>query len=399
MAHSGSTFGRGFAVLAAALTLLLGACGSPAVVNRLTADTGYKLAANVPYQRSRSLALDVYYPQNVAGAPVIVFFHGGRWTSLDKSEFKFVGQALTSLGYIAVLPEVRKYPQVHFPDFLDDAALAVKWAHDNAATYGGSPDKLFVMGHSSGGHIASMLALNPEYLKAVGGDRSWLRGMIGLAGAYSFMPITAPDLRDLFGPVDRFRYSQPVFYVDGSNPPLMLVHGRDDDVMPVKNTEELAKAVSKAGGAVETVIYDSLSHNMIVGSLASYLRGRADVLDNIGDFVTRTLKAPPRVPGQVDIKATPLTVDDDRDDSSSTPLLAPQPILDAPAVGSELPPAPAQTYDPITGEPIAAPQQPQSQWEPQAQPDATPPPPAAYRYAPGPAPGNAVFQPSASPNP
>ncbi|HEY1077126.1 MAG TPA: alpha/beta hydrolase [Fontimonas sp.] len=386
---------RSASILLAALAVLLGACGSPAVVNRLTADTGFKLAADVPYQRSRQLSLDIYYPPNAAGAPVIVFFHGGRWTSLDKSEFKFVGQALTSLGYIAVLPEVRKYPQVRFPDFMDDAALAVKWAHDNAATYGGSADKLFVMGHSSGAHIASLLALNPEYLKTAGGDRSWLRGMIGLAGAYSFMPITAPDLRDLFGPVDRFRYSQPVFYVDGSNPPLMLVHGRDDDVLPVKNTEDLAKAVSKAGGAVETVIYDSLSHNMIVGSLASYLRGRADVLDNIGDFVTRTLKAPRRTPGQVDIKATPLTVEDPYD-SGTTPLLAPQPILDAPAVGSELPPTPAPFYDPITGAPIAPAPAPTA-----AEP--TPPPPGAYLYAPsgaqGGTPANAVFQPSASPSP
>lgn len=343
-----------FAALMLLLTSLLAGCGSPAVINRMSSDSGYKLAANLPIERKRGIVADVYYPPNATAAPVVLFFHGGRWSSLDKSEFKFVGQALASVGYVAVLPEVRKYPQVRFPDFVDDAALAVKWARDNAGTYGGSADKLFVMGHSSGAHIAAMLALNPEYLKAVGGDRTWLRGMIGLAGAYSFMPITAPDLRDMFGPVDRFRFSQPVFYADGSNPPLMLVHGRDDDVLPVKNTEELAKAVSKAGGAVETVIYDSLSHNMVVGSLASYLRGRADVLDNIVDFVTRALKAPVRTPGQVEIQGTPLGVGQD-DEQQGTPLLPPQPILDAPAVGSELPPAPApQGYDPITGEPLPA---------------------------------------------
>lgn len=351
-----STTSRMMAAPLAALLLLLSACTSPAVVNRLTSDTGYKLAVNLPVERKRGIVADVYYPPNAASAPVVVFFHGGRWTSLDKSEFKFVGQALASLGYVAVLPEVRKYPQVRFPDFVDDAALALKWTHDNAGTYGGSADKLFVMGHSSGAHIAALLALNPEYLKAVGGDRSWLRGMIGLAGAYSFMPITAPDLRDMFGPVDRFRFSQPIFYADGSNPPLMLVHGRDDDVLPVKNTEELAKAVSKAGGPVETVIYDSLSHNMVVGSLASYLRGRADVLDNIGDFVTRTLKAPPRTPGKVEIQGTPLAVEED-DPAQGTPLLPPQPILDAPAVGSELPPPPppVQGYDPLTGQPLPLP--------------------------------------------
>src|SRR3546814_14262829 len=87
------------------------------------------------------------------------------------------------------------------------------------------------MGHSSGAHIAAMLALDEEFLKGVGGSRSWLRGMIGLAGPYDFMPITAPELRDLFGPVSRFAYTQPIFFVAGQNPPLSLVHGEADDVL------------------------------------------------------------------------------------------------------------------------------------------------------------------------
>ncbi|SFF63561.1 Acetyl esterase/lipase [Fontimonas thermophila] len=283
------------------------------MLNRFSADTGYRLTPGLLYDRTLNLALDVYQPEQASGAPVVVFFHGGRWSEGDKNQYKFVGQALASRGFVAVIPDFRQYPAVRFPAFVEDAARAVRWARNAARAYGGDPAQLFVMGHSSGAHIAALLALNEDYLKAVGGSRTWLRGMIGLAGAYDFMPITAPDLRDIFGPVEKFALSQPIYYVDGQNPPLLLIHGRDDKVVPVKNTENLARAVAKAGGPVETVIYESLSHAMVIGSLASYLRGRADVLDNIEDFIQRTVKTPQAVRRPVEIQATPLIIEDTRD--------------------------------------------------------------------------------------
>lgn len=286
--------------------LALGACTSRAVLNDLTTDEGYTLTADVPYDRANKLTLDVYSPHNVQNAPVVVFFFGGRWQQGDKSQYKFVGQALAAQGFLAIIPNYRLYPQVRFPDFVKDGANAVKWARDNAAQYGGSAGKLFVMGHSSGAHIAAMLALDEEFLKGVGGSRSWLRGMIGLAGPYDFMPITAPDLRDIFSPVERFPYSQPIFFVDGQNPPLFLVHGEDDEIIDVANTRKLAQAVSKAGGPVETLIYPKLSHDMAIGSFASVLNKRYDVLSQVADFIRRKSAAGANVrPGA--IRAAPLT--------------------------------------------------------------------------------------------
>src|SRR3546814_14017544 len=96
--------------------------------------------------------------------------------------------------------------------------------------------------------------------------------MIGLAGPYDFMPITAPDLRDLFAPVSRFAYTQPIFFVDGQNPPLFLVHGEDDDIISVDNTRKLAKAVEKAGGPVETLLYPKPPPHMAIHPFASPFR-------------------------------------------------------------------------------------------------------------------------------
>jgi acetyl esterase/lipase len=220
-----------------------------------------------------------------------------RWwcsSTGSKDDFRFVGQALAAQGFVAVIADHRKYPDVVFPVFVEDAARAVRWTHRNIARFGGSPDKLFVMGHSSGAHLAAMLALNGEYLKAVGGSRSWLKGMIGLAGPYDFMPITAPDLRDMFGPPERFPDSQPIFFADGQNPPLLLMHGEDDEDVWVKNTRNLAKAVGEAGGGVETVIYPKLGHRWIIAAISAPLRSRNDVISHIREFVNRHATAPVR---------------------------------------------------------------------------------------------------------
>jgi len=292
-----------------AMTLLT-ACSGPQLLNTFTPSNGYNLATNLPYDPSTGLTLDVYTPTGARNAPVVVFFYGGRWSEGDKLMYKFVGQALASRGIVAVVPNFRLYPAARFPAFVEDAATAVKWTKSNIASYGGDSGKLFVMGHSSGAHIAAMLALNEGYLKQVGGSRSWLKGMIGLAGPYNFLPIEDPELRDIFGPPEKFEQSQPIFFVDGQNPPLLLLHGEDDKIVWVANTRSLAKAVAAAGGPVETVIYPKMSHTWIVGSLGSVVRSSSDVVNHIDDFVKRMSNyTRPAANAPIDIQAVPLEIE------------------------------------------------------------------------------------------
>jgi acetyl esterase/lipase len=273
--------------------LLLSGCTGLGALNSLTTDTGYHVTSNIQYDRATGEALDVYNYAQAQNAPVVVFFYGERWSKGEKDSYKFVGQALTAQGFVVVVADYRKYPLVRFPSFVQDAAKSVKWTHENIAKFGGDPNKIFVMGHDSGAHIASLLALNESYLKVVGGNRSWLKGMIGIAGPYDFMPLTAPDLRDMFGPSDRYEQSQPILFVDGQNPPMLLLHAEDDQIVLVKNTRNLARAVAKAGGPVETLIYPKIScmtfnsHNCILDTISAPLRKQSDVLAGISDFIKR----------------------------------------------------------------------------------------------------------------
>ncbi|PTU32667.1 alpha/beta hydrolase [Stenotrophobium rhamnosiphilum] len=281
-----------FVPLISALLLLSGCTGLGAI-NSLTSNEGYHVTSNLQYDRVTGEALDVYNFPQAQNAPVVVFFYGGRWTTGTKEEYKFVGQALTAQGFVVVIADYRKYPQVRFPAFVQDGAKAVKWTRENVQKFGGDPSKIFVMGHSSGAHIAAMLALNDSYLKAVGGNRSWLKGMIGLAGPYDFMPLTAPDMRDMFGPSDRYEQSQPILFVDGQNPPMLLLAAEDDEVVLIKNTRNLSRAVAKAGGPVETLTYPKVScpafnsHSCILATISTPLRKQSDVLAGISEFIKR----------------------------------------------------------------------------------------------------------------
>ncbi len=251
------------------LLLLLSACSNEDVLNTITREGGTAIGTNIVFDTEHQLKLDVFTPQTARNAPTIVFFGGRRWNLGSKDEYRFVGQTLASQGFVVVIPDYRKYPKVRFPAFVEDAARAVKWVHENVARYGGSPDKMFVMGHSAGAHMAALLALNAEFLKPVGLTPQNLRGMIGLAGPYDFMPITDPQLRDVFAPPEQYELSQPIYYVDGRNPPMLLVHGEDDQDVWVKNTRNLAKAIADAGGPVDTLIYDKLSHSCAVAALSA----------------------------------------------------------------------------------------------------------------------------------
>lgn len=269
------------------ITALLPACSGQKLLNTMTLGTGYTRASNIVFDDPAGLKTDVYTPSNAANAPVVVFFYGGRWSEGDKHLYEFVGAALAKQGFVAVIPNYRLYPKVRFPAFVQDSAKAVRWARDNAARYGGDANRLFVMGHSAGAYNAAMLATDESYLKAVGGSRQWLKGMIGLAGPYDFLPFTDADIIDMFGPPAGYAATQPINHVDGQNVPMLLMHGEDDVAVFPKNTRNLANKIKAANGPVETVFYPKLSHSWIVATLSTTLQKQSDVMPYTKDFVLR----------------------------------------------------------------------------------------------------------------
>ena len=156
--------------------------------------------------------------------------------------------------------------------------------HDNIANYGGDPKKLFLAGHSAGAHIAVMLDSNLPYLKAAGADPAWVRGVIGIAGPYDFLPLTDPKLIALFGG-DRVAATQPINFIDGKRAPMLLAYGTADDTVAPKNTINMAAKLKSVGSEVEVKSYPGVGHIGIILSLAPGFRGNTTLRDDIANFV------------------------------------------------------------------------------------------------------------------
>lgn len=248
----------------------------------------YNVTRDIPYGAGAFRLLDVYRPKTEAAPrPIILFLYGGRWSSGSRSQYRFVAEALTKHGYVVVIPEYRLYPQTLFPGFIEDAAQSLAWAHEHARDYGGDPARLFVMGHSAGAHIASMLNYDERYLRAVGGEPWWIHGFIGLAGPYDFLPLTDPVLETIFGPADRYPLSQPINFVDGKEAPALLLHGRADQVVWLRNSQHLAAKVRKRGGRVTESYFEGMSHTDLLAAMSVYYRNRRTVLEEIDGFIAK----------------------------------------------------------------------------------------------------------------
>ena len=270
---------RAARLLAVAATVaLLAACSPIKLLNRAVPSDTFAFEDAVAYGAAPRQQLDVYRPLPASlpaegKRPLVVFFYGGTWTTGERTSFKFVGEALASRGAVVVLPDYGRSPAFRYPVFVQDSALAVKWALDNAARLGADPKQVYVMGHSSGGYNAAMVALDARWLGALGGSPKQLAGWIGLAGPYDFLPIENPDAQVAFNWPDTPADSQPLMHASAAAPRTLLIAATKDKLVnPVRNTGQMATKLRAAGVQVETREFDDLSHITLIGAVAKPLR-------------------------------------------------------------------------------------------------------------------------------
>jgi acetyl esterase/lipase len=268
------------------LMLLLSACSPVATLNALAPRDGVTVARDIAYAPQPRHALDIYAPAHAARpAPVIVFFYGGNWDSGSKAIYRFVGATLAARGVVTVIPDYRLYPQVKFPGFMQDAAAAFAWTRAHIASYGGDPHRMFVMGHSAGGQIAALLALDGSYLEADGASPRDICGAIGLAGPYDFLPLHSDELKDIFGPEPQRWRSQPINFVTPHAPPMLLLAGTADRTVDPGNTLRLAAKLRAAGVSVHDRLYTNVGHKALIGAMARPLGFIAPVRRAVLGFV------------------------------------------------------------------------------------------------------------------
>jgi acetyl esterase/lipase len=249
-----------------------------------------RVARGIPFDAHGRLKLDVYAPRAAAAGnrPVIVFFYGGSWNSGRRQGYAFAARALAARGFVVVVPDYRLVPEARYPDFLEDCAAAVRWARRHAGDYGGDGERIVLSGHSAGAYNAAMLALDPSLL---GPDRAAVRGLVGLAGPYDFLPLDDSSTIAAFGAWPRPAETQPIAHAARGGPPALLLHGEGDRRVKLRNSRKLAGLLRAAGSEARLTLYPDIGHIGILTAFAIPLRGRAPVLDDAAAFA-REVSAP-----------------------------------------------------------------------------------------------------------
>jgi len=283
---------RLFALLTILSTWVLAGCSATGMLNTVTPGSSYALRADVAYGTHPRQKLDIYTPTTIrpaTGWPVVVFFYGGSWNTGERSQYQFVGEALAAGGVLTMVADYRLYPEVRYPNFLNDSAQALAYGLDQAAGLGGDRKRVFVMGHSSGGYNAAMLALDARWLKAAGHATSELAGWIGLAGPYDFYPIINPAAKPVFFHPEYPANSQPIGFTPPDAPRSFLAAAENDKLVnPQRNTRQLAAKLQAVGVPVTLKLYPRASHTTLIGAFAWPLRWIAPVLEDVQLFIQAT---------------------------------------------------------------------------------------------------------------
>lgn len=251
----------------------------------------YPAATGVPFG-NHGQTLDIWAPNAMPPAgklPVVIFWYGGGWAKGDRTSYAFAGRALAKAGFLVVIPDYRKVPDVHFPAFLDDGAEAVAWVQSSLAQYRGDPSRIAFMGHSAGAYQAVMLALDSKRLVAAGANPANVKAVVGLSGPYDFHPFTSDRAIAAFSQWPRPEETQPITFARADAPAMLLVTSDGDETVRPKNANNLGAKLRGLGAPVEVKNYGPLDHEEIVMALSVPFRGKGPVLADSVAFLKAKL--------------------------------------------------------------------------------------------------------------
>lgn len=256
-------------------------------------NTGIKIShpiqseKNITYGAKSWQKLNIYPQNNHQKAPVIIFVYGGGWSKGSKEQHHFVADALVRKGYLVVIPDYIKYPDGRFPTFIEDIALAIAWVKNNIADYGGNANQILLAGHSAGAHSAALLITDKHYLTDVGVNISDIKAFAGLAGPYNFTP-KKPQYIKTFG-AENFAKMKVNHFVDGSEPPIQLIHSTGDNTVGRFNFDTFSNQLKAAGSVVETHLYEDIGHVMTLLKIHPWFADEIDVAVILDKFFQRVL--------------------------------------------------------------------------------------------------------------
>jgi len=203
--------------------------------------------------------LDIF-PSRNSHSKTLVFIHGGYWHLLDKSIFHFLAEHFLKYNVTTVLINYPLAPKSFLDEIVVSCRKALRWLHDNIIRYNGDSNDLFLMGHSAGGHLASMMLIEEE--------AKFVQGMISLSGLFRLEPVMLSYLNDLIGMDHETAIkNSPVFLSPANDCPLLLVTGSDESDEFKAQSEELCQCWQSKCSNIELLMVPKKNHYSILDAV------------------------------------------------------------------------------------------------------------------------------------
>lgn len=228
---------------------------------------------NIPYggPDQKLNTLDLYVPKGVQHAPVILFIHGGEWTKGDKREVSSKPKFFNDHGILFASANYRLSPKDTHPAQVDDVAHAIAWLKAHVSQFGGDPNRIFIMGHSAGCHLVTLVTLDPNYLNEVGLKPADVRGVIAWSGGMYNLPEREKGtgrypayIRATFGDTEAAQWAaSPRAHVENakSAPPFLFASLDDQRSQASRDSAlEMVDQINRHGGKARQVILTGKSH-------------------------------------------------------------------------------------------------------------------------------------------
>lgn len=258
------------ALIALGAVVALGSLGAPAgaldgAIFNVVEHRDLDYIAGEDYAENKD-KLDLFMPEGLTNAPVVVYFHGGGLQNGEKAIGEGLGRQLAARGIGLVTANYRLSPSVMHPAHIEDAAAAFAWTKRNIANYGGDADRVFVSGHSAGAYLAALMALDPRYLEAHSLRLSDIRGAVPIS---PFLFVEDQDVapsrpKTVWGTDEAVWLDASVTpYIGGNKPPMLFIYADGDDDWRREQNQRLAAELSDAGADAAVIEIADRTHGSV----------------------------------------------------------------------------------------------------------------------------------------
>jgi acetyl esterase/lipase len=268
---------------------------NPCTSSAQPSQKGGSVELDIPYvEGGDQQKLDLYLPDQ-KNFVTIVFTYGGGWHTGSRKSVTPIGQKFQSLGYGCALLSHRLSPKDTFPAQIEDIATAFAWVKKNIAAKGGDPQRVFLMGHSSGAHLSLLLATDPKYLAKHQLTPADIAGVVGLSTPVDLEPradkkgfgdaLMAGKGADVFTRDPAvMKAASPIQHVSRDLPPTLLVVGDHDFPMLEGDARAFAQKAKGIGVTVVTYTAKDCDHMAVVRGL---LEDKSPLLEQVMAFLRK----------------------------------------------------------------------------------------------------------------